>query len=67
MKTQGCGCKLACVTDWALRDEWMPPALFRAPYVLSFESEDLEQYIVTRGWDCEAGWSRSELLDVPLT
>ena len=56
----------AGVTDWALRDEWMPPALFRGPYVLSFASQDLEQYIVTRGWNCEAGLSRSELLDVIL-
>ncbi len=45
----------------------MPPALFRAPYVLGFESEDLKQYIVTRGWECEAGLRRPELVDIILT
>ena len=56
----------AGVTDWALRDAWMPPALFRAPYVLSFEDDDLEQYIVTRAWECEAELSRPELIRIIL-
>ena len=56
----------AGVTDWALRDEWMPPALIRGPYVLRVASQDLEKYIVTRGWDCEVGLTRLELLDVIL-
>ena len=52
----------ANVMDWARRDVWMPPALFEEPYVLAFEDDDLEHYIVTRGWECEAGLVRATWL-----
>ena len=44
----------------------MPPALFRDPYLLSFATEDLEQYCITRGCDCDEGLSRAELVDLIL-
>ena len=54
----------AGVVDWATYDAWMPPALFHEPYVYGFETEDLEHYIVTRGWPCDSGLDRSDLLTI---
>jgi hypothetical protein len=54
----------AGVVDWATYDAWMPPALFQEPYVYGFETEDLEHYMVTRGWPCDSELDRSDLLTI---
>ena len=50
--------------DAGVVDAWMPPALFDEPYVYGFETEDLEHYIVTRGWPYDSELDREDLLKI---